>query len=279
MGRGKIEIKKIENLNSRQVTFSKRRNGLLKKAKELSILCDAEVGVIIFSSTGKVYQWSSTSMEHTLSRYNKGMEEDHSQEHPFDEQQVEQLQGIEVNTMKQEYLRLHTAYMRLNGKELDDLSFKELKQLENQLNEGIASVEQQKEQILMEQLKRSRLQEQKTIMENEDLRKQVEEMRQKRSSSIIELNPLLERRLDHSPNNSKADDNNSASDDDNHLSDTSLHLGYVCMHVSFHGFFWSNFTITPYITRKLLTSNVRRKRKATEIESTTNDSGSQVASE
>ncbi|KAB2006745.1 hypothetical protein ERO13_D11G329600v2 [Gossypium hirsutum] len=253
MGRGKIEIKKIENLNSRQVTFSKRRNGLLKKAKELSILCDAEVGVIIFSSTGKVYQWSSTSMEHTLSRYNKGIEEDHSQEHPFDEQQAEKLQGIEVNTMKQEYLRLHTEYMRLNGKELDDLSFKELKQLEDQLNEGIASVERQKEQILMEQLKRSRLQEQKTIMENEDLRKQVEELRQKGSSNILELNPLLERRLDHSPNNSKADDNNSASDDDNHLSDTSLHLG--------------------------LTSNIGRKRKATEIEPTTNDSGSQVASE
>ena len=62
MGRGKIEIKKIENLNSRQVTFSKRRNGLLKKARELSILCDAEVGVIIFSSTGKVYQWSNTRL-------------------------------------------------------------------------------------------------------------------------------------------------------------------------------------------------------------------------
>ncbi|KAG4123495.1 hypothetical protein ERO13_D11G330250v2 [Gossypium hirsutum] len=89
MGRGKIEIKKIENLNSKQVTFSKRQNGLLKKAKELSILCDAEVGVIIFSSSGKVYQWSSTSIEYTLSRYSKGMEEDHSQEHPFDEQQVE----------------------------------------------------------------------------------------------------------------------------------------------------------------------------------------------
>ncbi|XP_016710566.1 agamous-like MADS-box protein AGL18 [Gossypium hirsutum] len=99
----------------------------------------------------------------------------------------------------------------------------------------------------MEQLKRSRLQEQKTIMENEDLRKQVEELRQKRSSKILELNPLLERRLDHSPNNSKADYNNSASDDDNHLSDTSLHLGYVRMHVSFHVFFWSNFTISPCI--------------------------------
>lgn len=60
MGRGKIEIKKIENVNSRQVTFSKRRTGLLKKAKELSILCDSDVGVIIFSSTGKLYEFSSS---------------------------------------------------------------------------------------------------------------------------------------------------------------------------------------------------------------------------
>ena len=60
MGRGKIEIKRIENLNSRQVTFSKRRNGLLKKARELSVLCDAEVAVIIFSGTGKLYEFSST---------------------------------------------------------------------------------------------------------------------------------------------------------------------------------------------------------------------------
>lgn len=62
MGRGKIEIKKIENINSRQVTFSKRRAGLLKKAKELSVLCDAEVAVIIFSSTGKLYEFSSSRL-------------------------------------------------------------------------------------------------------------------------------------------------------------------------------------------------------------------------
>lgn len=59
-GRGCIEIKKIENVSSRQVTFSKRRAGLLKKAKELAILCDAEVGVIIFSSTGKLYEFASS---------------------------------------------------------------------------------------------------------------------------------------------------------------------------------------------------------------------------
>lgn len=60
MGRGKIVIRRIDNSTSRQVTFSKRRNGLLKKAKELSILCDAEVGLMIFSSTGRLYEFSST---------------------------------------------------------------------------------------------------------------------------------------------------------------------------------------------------------------------------
>ncbi|KAH7683447.1 SRF-like protein [Dioscorea alata] len=60
MGRGKIEIRRIEDSSNRQVTFSKRRNGLLKKAKELAILCDAEIGLIVFSSTGKLYDYANT---------------------------------------------------------------------------------------------------------------------------------------------------------------------------------------------------------------------------
>lgn len=59
MGRGKIEIKRIENTTTRQVTFSKRRTGLLKKTNELSVLCDAQIGLIIFSSTGKLFQYCS----------------------------------------------------------------------------------------------------------------------------------------------------------------------------------------------------------------------------
>lgn len=58
--RGKIEMKRIENATSRQVTFSKRRNGLLKKAYELSVLCDAEVAVIVFSQKGRLYEFSSS---------------------------------------------------------------------------------------------------------------------------------------------------------------------------------------------------------------------------
>ncbi|KAF8377371.1 hypothetical protein HHK36_030748 [Tetracentron sinense] len=60
MARTKIQIKKIDNTTARQVTFSKRRRGILKKAEELSILCDAEVALIIFSATGKLFQYSSS---------------------------------------------------------------------------------------------------------------------------------------------------------------------------------------------------------------------------
>jgi MADS-box transcription factor len=60
MGRGKIEIKRIDNATSRQVTFSKRRSGLFKKARELSILCDAEVGLLVFSSTSRLYDFASS---------------------------------------------------------------------------------------------------------------------------------------------------------------------------------------------------------------------------
>ncbi|KAF6140077.1 hypothetical protein GIB67_001818 [Kingdonia uniflora] len=59
MVRGRVELKRIENKINRQVTFAKRRNGLFKKACELSVLCEAEVALIIFSSRGKVYEYCS----------------------------------------------------------------------------------------------------------------------------------------------------------------------------------------------------------------------------
>lgn len=62
MAREKIQIKKIDNATARQVTFSKRRRGLFKKAEELAVLCDADVALIIFSSTGKVFEYSSSRL-------------------------------------------------------------------------------------------------------------------------------------------------------------------------------------------------------------------------
>lgn len=60
MAREKIEIQKIKNATARQVTFSKRRRGLFKKAEELAVLCDAEVALIVFSATGKLFEFAST---------------------------------------------------------------------------------------------------------------------------------------------------------------------------------------------------------------------------
>ncbi|CAN6552926.1 unnamed protein product [Malus baccata var. baccata] len=60
MMREKIKMRKIDDLPARQVTFSKRRRGDLKKAGELWILCKSEAVVIIFSQTGKLFDFSSS---------------------------------------------------------------------------------------------------------------------------------------------------------------------------------------------------------------------------
>ncbi|PWA92861.1 K-box region and MADS-box transcription factor family protein [Artemisia annua] len=78
MGRRKLEMKRIEDKSSRQVTFSKRRTGLMKKARQLSVLCDVDIAVLVFSARGKLYQSCSgttDSVEHILSRYERSCAE------------------------------------------------------------------------------------------------------------------------------------------------------------------------------------------------------------
>lgn len=59
MGRGKIEIKRMENSTKRQVTYSKRKTVIIKKAKEISVLCNAKVCLVMFSSSGKMVEFCS----------------------------------------------------------------------------------------------------------------------------------------------------------------------------------------------------------------------------
>lgn len=69
MGRKKIQISRIGDERNRQVTFTKRKFGLMKKAYELSILCDCEIALIIFNSSTKLFQYASTDMDKILLRY------------------------------------------------------------------------------------------------------------------------------------------------------------------------------------------------------------------
>ena len=76
MGRAKIEIKKIENPSARQVCFSKRRGGLIKKASELSILCGSEVGIIVFSQAGKAFSFGHPSIDYVIDKTLSGESSD-----------------------------------------------------------------------------------------------------------------------------------------------------------------------------------------------------------
>ncbi|XP_025885554.1 MADS-box transcription factor 23 isoform X3 [Solanum lycopersicum] len=149
MGRGKIVIRRIDNSTSRQVTFSKRRNGLLKKAKELAILCDAEVGLIIFSSTGKLYEFSNTSMKSVIERYNKTKDDCQQLHNPVSELKLWQR---EAEILRQQLQDLQDNHRQLLGEELSGLGVKELTNLENQLEMSLKGIRMKKEQILKDEI-------------------------------------------------------------------------------------------------------------------------------
>ncbi|XP_045815049.1 truncated transcription factor CAULIFLOWER D-like isoform X1 [Trifolium pratense] len=132
MGRGRVVLERIENKINRQVTFSKRRSGLLKKAFELCVLCDAEVALIIFSSRGKLFQYSSTDINKIIERYRQCR---------YSKLQAENLGHNDSQNLYQEYLKLKARYESLDrkqrhiyGEDLEELSMKELESLEEQLD-------------------------------------------------------------------------------------------------------------------------------------------------
>ncbi|CAI9778068.1 unnamed protein product [Fraxinus pennsylvanica] len=118
MGRGKFEIKRIENSSNRQVTYSKRRNGMIKKAKEVTVLCDAKVSLVIFGSSGKMHEYCSPST--TL---------------------IEMLDNYQRSTGKQLWDATHemeyVKMQRKNEKKLEE----ENNQLQYELQQSIAAVD------------------------------------------------------------------------------------------------------------------------------------------
>lgn len=148
MGRGKIVIRRIDNCTSRQVTFSKRRKGLIKKAKELAILCDAQVGLVIFSSTGKLYEYANTSMKSVIERYNI-CKEDQQGTNPESEVKFWQR---EAEILRQQLQSLQENHRQLMGEQLYGLSIRNLQDLESQLELSLQGVRMKKEKILTDEI-------------------------------------------------------------------------------------------------------------------------------
>ncbi|CAI0561031.1 unnamed protein product [Linum tenue] len=192
MGRGRVELKRIENKINRQVTFAKRRNGLLKKAYELSVLCDAEVALIIFSNRGKLYEFCSSSrynitlfsMLKTLERYQKcnyGAPESTAN-------------GQQEISSQQEYLKLKARYEALQrsqrnllGEDLGPLSTKELESLERQLDMSLKQIRSTRTQYMLDQLTDLQRKEHLLNEANKTLKQRLMEGYQ--ISNTLQLNP------------------------------------------------------------------------------------------
>ncbi|XP_027357555.1 truncated transcription factor CAULIFLOWER A-like isoform X3 [Abrus precatorius] len=183
MGRGRVQLKQIENKISRQVTFSKRRMGLRKKAHEISVLCDAQVALIVFNAKGRLFEYSSESraphlqswenalsaksMENVLERYERHA---HSVQlvGAGDESQGNwSLQCFKL-TGKVEVLEKNLR--NFVGQDLDHLSMRELQSLEHQLDTALKRIRTRKNQIMNEsiselQKKAKELKEHNSILE------------------------------------------------------------------------------------------------------------------
>ncbi|KAG2576272.1 MADS-box transcription factor 26-like [Panicum virgatum] len=129
MARGKVQLRRIENPVHRQVTFCKRRAGLLKKARELSVLCDAHIGIIIFSAHGKLYDLATTgTMEELIERYKTAsgeaaLQSDGGGGHRMDPKQETVVLQQEINLLQKglRYIYGNRANEHMNVEELNAL--------------------------------------------------------------------------------------------------------------------------------------------------------------
>ncbi|URD89601.1 hypothetical protein MUK42_27048 [Musa troglodytarum] len=178
MGRGRVELKRIENKINRQVTFSKRRNGLLKKAYELSVLCDAEIALIIFSSRGKLFEFASSEITKTIERYQSYQ---HASQLPADDQETQARNTYqEISKLKAKYESLQRSHRHLLGEDLGPLSLKELQQLERQLESALSQARQRRTQLMLDHMEEL----QKRERNLEDINRQLKFKLEAETSSL-----------------------------------------------------------------------------------------------
>ncbi|XP_038708827.1 MADS-box protein SVP-like [Tripterygium wilfordii] len=184
MTRQKIQIKKIDNITARQVTFSKRRRGLFKKAQELSTLCDAEIALIVFSTTGKLFEYSSTSVKQVIERHDLHLQKYDRLEAPPSLEL--QLETSKLASLRKEIAEKTRELSQIRGEELQVLSLEELKQLEKVVEGSLNHVVETKDEKFKNEICALTRKGEQLMEENQKLKQQM-------SNSSTEQRWLLER--------------------------------------------------------------------------------------
>ncbi|CAO2834485.1 unnamed protein product [Amaranthus hypochondriacus] len=164
MAREKIKIKKIDNITARQVTFSKRRRGIFKKAEELSVLCDADIALIIFSATGKLFDFSSSRMKDILARYASQTKNDEKPAESFLELQLENSNIAKLN---REVAEKTQELRKLRGEDLQGVELEELQNLERLIEGSLSRVLDVKGKLIKDEIET--LQNQGALLMEENL--------------------------------------------------------------------------------------------------------------
>ncbi|XP_028795362.1 MADS-box protein JOINTLESS-like [Neltuma alba] len=170
MTRRKIAIKKIENVAARQVAFSKRRKGLFKKAMELSTLCDAEIALLVFSASGKLFDYASTSMRQVIERRN--LYSDVNPVKSYQPPQELQVEG-EYFKLNKEVKEKTLEIRQLNGEDLQGLSVKDLRKLEDLLSTSLHRISKAKVKVFEQEINILKKKEDELKEENQRLTKVV----------------------------------------------------------------------------------------------------------
>ncbi|AQK83286.1 Putative MADS-box transcription factor family protein [Zea mays] len=147
MGRVKLQIKRIENNTNRQVTFSKRRNGLIKKAYELSVLCDIDIALIMFSPSNRLSHFSGRRrIEDVITRYINLPEHDRGGKEPINSNVEELQQEIKTYQHQMEVLK---EQLRMFEPDLTTLmSMNDFETCEKFLMDTLTCVEERKKYLL-----------------------------------------------------------------------------------------------------------------------------------
>lgn len=147
MARGKIEIKRIENSTNRQVTYSKRRSGLFKKANELAVLCDARVSIIMISSTEKVHEFVSpnTTLKQIIDEYQQKLEKDLWSSH------YERNQG-ELKKLQETNNKLRREIRQRLGEDLSELELADLCGLEQNMESSLKIIRERRDKVISGQI-------------------------------------------------------------------------------------------------------------------------------